>query len=260
MSLYNMVNGFKPACLIIMPMLGRKQEDYPRFRDCFVVNKKEIVIFTRVGGNNRNQGFGEEELYKDPNYIRTFDDDFDSTYGSYVFRVPEKWKKDFDAIMEDRFTDVSEEYIKYLEEFWPKISTSGIFRKVFRGEDPDSEAKPADLATNLQPDCNKDVPDTNVGDAISRSSLLAKYDKEHEGPPGRARQLIVEEPPAHTEIIYCKDCRKHNKKVGFDENSQPVWKEDACPLVSWRGKAQGHEFDYQLCAFADKRKERHDEI
>ena len=136
MSLYNMVNGFNPACILIMPMLGRQQEDYPRFRDCFVVNKEEIVILTRVGGNNRNQGYGEEELYNDPHFIRTFDDDFDSTYGYYVFSVPEKWKKDFDAIMEDRLSDVSEEYVKYLEEFWPKLSTSGIFRKVFRGEEP----------------------------------------------------------------------------------------------------------------------------
>ena len=73
-------------------------------------------------------------------------------------------------------------------------------------------------------------------------------------------RLIEEEPPAQPEIIYCKDCRKHNKKVGFDENFHTVWKEDACPLVSWRGKAQGHEFDYQFCAFADRRKERYDEI
>lgn len=41
-----------------------------------------------------------------------------------------------------------------------------------------------------------DLHDTNVGDMISRSSLLEKYDKEHEGPPGRARKLIEEEPPA----------------------------------------------------------------
>ena len=162
MSLYNMVNGFNPACLIIMPMLGRKQEDYPRFRDCFVANKQEIVILTRVGGNNRNQGYGEEELYKDPHFLRTFDDEFDSTYGYYVFSVPEKWKKDFDAIMEDRFSDVSEEYVKYLEEFWPRISTSGIFRKVFRGEEPDSDVKPAPI----------DLPDNNVGDMISRQAAI----------------------------------------------------------------------------------------
>ena len=33
-------------------------------------------------------------------------------------------------------------------------------------------------------------------DLISRQSLLAKYDEQHEGPPGRARKLIEDEPPA----------------------------------------------------------------
>ena len=54
-------------------------------------------------------------------------------------------------------------------------------------------------------------------------------------------------------VVYCKDCTKHNKKVGFDENFHTVWKEDACPLASWRGKAQGHEFDYQFCAYGKRR-------
>lgn len=57
------------------------------------------------------------------------------------------------------------------------------------------------------------------------------------------------------EIIFCKDCRKHNVKVGFDENFHTVWKEDACPLVDWRGKAKEHEFDYQYCAFAERKTE-----
>ena len=60
-------------------------------------------------------------------------------------------------------------------------------------------------------------------------------------------------PSAQPEIIYCKDCRKHNKKIGFDENFHTVWKEDACPLASWRGKAQGHEFDYQYCVYAERK-------
>ena len=58
---------------------------------------------------------------------------------------------------------------------------------------------------------------------------------------------------AEPEIVFCKDCRKHNVKVGFDENFHTVWKEDACPLVDWRGKAKEHEFDYQYCAFAERR-------
>ena len=57
------------------------------------------------------------------------------------------------------------------------------------------------------------------------------------------------------EVVFCKDCRKHNVKVGFDENFHTVWKEDACPLVDWRGKAKEHEFDYQYCAFAERRTE-----
>lgn len=138
--------------------------------------------------------------------------------------------------------------VRDLEENYPEMEVSWMNF----GDCPDCERNR--LAKNSPKVAN------DIGDLVSRSSLLAKYDKEHEGPPGRARQLIEEEPPAQPEIIYCKDCRKHNKKVGFDENFHTVWKEDACPLVSWRGKAQGHEFDYQFCAFADKQKEKHDEI
>lgn len=51
------------------------------------------------------------------------------------------------------------------------------------------------------------------------------------------------------EIIFCKDCAKHNKSYG--DNGAI----DSCPLVLYRGKAQGHEFDYQYCAFAERRTE-----
>ena len=60
MSLYNLVNGYNPACICLMPMLGRKQDEYPRFRDCFLSDDEEhLVIYTRVGGANRNNGYGE---------------------------------------------------------------------------------------------------------------------------------------------------------------------------------------------------------
>jgi hypothetical protein len=78
---------------------------------------------------------------------------------------------------------------------------------------------------------------------------LQKYEED------AIRVVLDALPSAEPKIIYCKDCRKHNKKVGFDENFHTVWKEDACPLASWRGKAQGHEFDYQYCAFGERRTE-----
>lgn len=131
MSLYNMVNGFNPACVLIMPMLGRKQEEYPRFRDCFVTEENNIAIYTRVGGGNRNCGFGEEKLYEDEHFIKTYDDDFDSTYGTYEFKVPDKWKSDFNKIMSNNLTDVSDDYISYLKDFYPKLNENGIFDKLF---------------------------------------------------------------------------------------------------------------------------------
>lgn len=137
MSLYNMMNGFNPSCLIFLPMLGRKQNEYPRFRDCFISqDQKHILVLTRVGGGNRNCGYGEEELYEDPNFVRTWDDDFDSTYGYYEFNVPEKWKKDFNAIMEGEGdpTKASDEYVAYVKEFYPKVAEAGVIDKVFRGK------------------------------------------------------------------------------------------------------------------------------
>lgn len=137
MSLYNMMNGFNPACLFFMPMLGRKQDEYPRFRDCFLADDEEhIVIFTRVGGPNRDTGFGEEKLYEDPNFVKTYDDEEDSTYGYYEFSVPEKWKKDFDTIVAGKFEEVSDEYVSYVREFYPLLAEKGIIDKVF-GRDED---------------------------------------------------------------------------------------------------------------------------
>ena len=107
--------------------------------------------------------------------------------------------------------------------------------------------------------------DTNVGtklgtNLISRQTVLDAIDeisREVDDGDGfdyaKWREYFYELPSAEPKIIYCKDCRKHNKRVGFDENFHTVWKEDACPLASWRGKAQGHEFDYQFCCFAERR-------
>ena len=140
MSLYNMINGFNPACIILMPMLGRKQNEYPRFRDCFLEDGK-IAIFTRVGGNNRGEGYGEEELYKDPNFVSTYDDSFDNTYGTYLFNCPQKWKADFDLICGEKIKEVSDAYVAYVKEFFPTLAEKGIVDAIFREK---SEAEGSD--------------------------------------------------------------------------------------------------------------------
>ena len=140
MSLYNMLMGFNPACIVLMPMLGRKQEEYPRFRDCFLEGDK-IAIYTRVGGGNRGCGFGEEELYRDPNFVDTYDDDFDNTYATYLFNVPDKWKADFDLICNGKFNDVSDEYVEYVKKFYPKLAKEGVIDKVFRNSEEQEDGK-----------------------------------------------------------------------------------------------------------------------
>lgn len=91
-----------------------------------------------------------------------------------------------------------------------------------------------------------DLPDNNVGDMISRSSLLAKYDKEHDGPPGRARKLIEEEPPVHTEIIHCKDCGHRD-----DHGCCKYWKALAI------GDIPIATDDNDFCSHAERRQNEH---
>ena len=90
-----------------------------------------IAIYTRVGGGNRECGYGEEELYKDENFITTYDDEYDNTYGTYEFRVPKKWEADFKAIIGGRPNEVSKEYIQYLKDFFPKLAAEGVIDEIF---------------------------------------------------------------------------------------------------------------------------------
>lgn len=120
MSLYNIINKVNPAVFILLPMLGKHPDEYPRFRDCFIgEDKNSIIVFTRVGGNNRNCGFNEEELYKHPNFIKTYDDDYDNTYGYYVFSIPNEWINDFTAILNGELW--SEQYHNQMCNVFPKL-------------------------------------------------------------------------------------------------------------------------------------------
>jgi len=122
MSLYNMINGVNPAAFFILPMLGEKHPDnYPRFRDCFVTKDNNIAVYTRVGGGNRNCDYGEEELYEHPNFIKTYDDDFDNTYATYEFSVPKEWKDDFNKILGGELKEISQAYKDRLYKVYPKL-------------------------------------------------------------------------------------------------------------------------------------------
>lgn len=129
MSLYNLINGVTGATYFVLPMLNKHPDEYPRFRDCFLKDSKHpeydnhILVYTRVGGNNRSSCYGEEELYKHPNYVGTYDDTFDSTFGTYVFTVPEKWKEDYKKFLNHNLKGMSKEYKEHIYKIYPKIKT-----------------------------------------------------------------------------------------------------------------------------------------
>jgi len=128
MNLYNMLHGATSATFFVMPMLGDKHPDnYPRFRDCFIKDEEYpeydnyIHVYTRVGGGNRGQGYGEDLLCQHPEYVTNFDDSFDSTYATYIFKVPEKWKADFELVVAGELDKLSKEYQAQVRKVFPKL-------------------------------------------------------------------------------------------------------------------------------------------
>ncbi len=129
MSLYNMMHGVSPATFFVLPMLGKHPDEYPRFRDCFISNEEHpqydnhIHVYTRTGGGNRDDYEAEIEAMRAlPEYVTDFDDSFDSTYASFVFRIPERWQADFARIVAGDVHGISPEYQAELRRVFPKLA------------------------------------------------------------------------------------------------------------------------------------------
>ena len=133
-NMYNMVHGVNPCTFLILPMLSKHPDEYPRFRDCFMNDEsredlgEKIFVYTRVGGGNRESYREEiERLINMPTYITDYDDSFDSTYAMFVFDVPEEYKEDFDIISGrskkegNIMSIISEKYFNKMCEVYPKL-------------------------------------------------------------------------------------------------------------------------------------------
>lgn len=130
MSLYNMLHGVTQATFFFLPMLGKHPDEYPRFRDCFLKDEEHpeydnhIHVYTRTGGGNREVYETEnEEMRSMKGFVADFDDSFDGTFASWIFKVPEKWEADFAALIEGRMKDVSPEYREQMKNIYPKLAT-----------------------------------------------------------------------------------------------------------------------------------------
>jgi hypothetical protein len=121
MSLYHMLFGVNNTAPVLLAILGLTKKDVPRFRDCYIDGDR-IVIHTRTGGGNRDYYDSEQScrvnypecfdgkedpigpwnstLTANAYYLYDVDDDFDSTYADFYFKIPEEYAEDLKALAE----------------------------------------------------------------------------------------------------------------------------------------------------------------
>lgn len=121
MSFYNLLFGKNPLSEIVLKSLGISEGDVPRFRDAYIDSETNLlVIHTRTGGGNREYYESEDscrenypeyfdgdnspngpwnsDLYALPGFVYSEDDDFDSTYANFFYKIPESFAPIFETL------------------------------------------------------------------------------------------------------------------------------------------------------------------
>lgn len=99
MNLYNLLHGYNKLAYPILELIRLTSSNpdltsqclFPRFRDAYV-KENEMVVLTRTGGGNRVE-YSElnNKITKHSLYIKDHDDEYDSTYALWYFRIPEEF-------------------------------------------------------------------------------------------------------------------------------------------------------------------------
>lgn len=92
--MFNALFGNNIDSVELLHMINLTPEDVGRYRDCYLSKDgQRIIVYTRNGGGNREEyGYVFENLSTHPNYITDYDDNFDCTYASIEFSIPEQYK------------------------------------------------------------------------------------------------------------------------------------------------------------------------
>lgn len=119
MSFYNMIFGQSPLTPILLQVIGAP--NVGRLRDVYLAGtaeQPEVHVYTRNGGGNRQhypldddptpEGpscsctgcIATYQLPAHPLYLGDSDDDFDCTYATFRFKVPEKFRTLLAALLE----------------------------------------------------------------------------------------------------------------------------------------------------------------
>jgi len=139
MSLYNMLFGTNKIASTLLFILDLNQPDKiwdsGRFRDIYLnEDGTSIILYTRNGGGNRRHWDLSYSKYKEgpdcpcpgctltyklkkhPNYIKDYDDDFDSTYAYVEFGVPKQFKEIAESLATGKKPQsIHEKFDNYIE-------------------------------------------------------------------------------------------------------------------------------------------------
>lgn len=110
--MYNLLFGKNPNSEVVLAILGLRENDVQRFRDCGF-DERGIFIYTRTGGGNREY-YPNTKLTESPYYLSDSDDEYDSTYATYHFSVPEELKEDIEAFKDVRNKGISGKLIQHV--------------------------------------------------------------------------------------------------------------------------------------------------
>lgn len=114
MSLYNMICGVNPASGLLLGLIDVAYEEIPRPRDVYLSDDGDhVIIYTRTGGGNREEYMTQNAaLAKNPNYVGDHDDDFDSTFAHFKFKITkegrDKLAKEFEALTDEEKKVITE--------------------------------------------------------------------------------------------------------------------------------------------------------
>jgi len=91
--MYEMVCDINPDAGRVLNLIGLDPTfliEECRLRDVYLSkDKTKVVIFTRIGGGNRESYSASIKRLKNfKGYIRDYDDDFDNTYASFEYQIP----------------------------------------------------------------------------------------------------------------------------------------------------------------------------
>lgn len=74
---------------------------------------------------------------------------------------------------------------------------------------------------------------------IDRKALLAEYDRQHKGEPGKARKLMEDAPEA---VIHCQDCKYWLKGKEFSPFGWCLQRVNDLAYVSYKDRMEPEDF------------------